>query len=312
MNKAAMHRITLIPGDGIGPEVINSAVRIIEAAGVEIDWDERTAGLTAFDRCGNPVPEDTVESIRRNGVALKGPIGTPIGTGFRSVNVALRQAFDLYANLRPVVSFEGVPSKYGRINLTIVRENTEEFYAGRERFIDEAHTVAETIGVISRINSERIAGFAYEYARANQRRKITIVHKANILKNTHGLFLETARRVGTAYPEIITEDRIVDNMAMQLVLRPEQFDVILAPNLIGDILSDLCAGLVGGLGLVPGANIGNKTAIFEAVHGTAPDIAGRNIANPTAVILSAAMMLEYLGERNAAERIKNAVKEVLR
>jgi isocitrate dehydrogenase (NAD+) len=307
-----MHTVTLIPGDGIGPSITDVAVRVIQAAGVKIEWEKVEAGLPAIDKYRDPLPTHVIESIQRSRVALKGPLTTPVGSGFRSVNVALRKEFDLYVNLRPSRSFEGVPSRYKEIDLVIVRENTEEFYAGIEHYIDPARSAAETIGVVTRSGSERIIRYAYEYARKHNRKKVTSVHKANILKYTGGLFLEVSRAIGSAYPDIRTEDKIVDNMAMQMVINPLQFDVIVTTNLFGDILSDLASGLVGGLGLAPGANIGYDAAIFEAVHGSAPDIAGKNIANPAALLLAGVMMLKHLGENEAANRIEKAVEEVIR
>ena len=307
-----MHRVTLIPGDGIGPSICDAAVRIIDATGVPIEWEQVEAGLSAIDKYKDPLPPYVLESIGRTRVALKGPLTTPVGSGFRSVNVALRKEFDLYANLRPARSFEGVQSRYKEIDLVIVRENTEEFYAGIEHYIDPSRSAAETIGVVTRSGSTRILEYAYEYARAARRKKVTTVHKANILKYTGGLFLEVARQVGTRYPDIVSNDRIIDNMAMQMVINPNQFDVIVTTNLFGDILSDLASGLVGGLGLAPGANIGYNAAIFEAVHGSAPDIAGKNLANPSAVVLAAAMMLRHLKENAAADKIENAVAAVIK
>ncbi len=307
-----MHRVTLIPGDGIGPSIADAAVKVIEAAGVTIQWDKVEAGMAAIDKYRDPLPPGVIESIKTNKVALKGPLTTPIGSGFRSVNVALRKEFDLYANIRPAHSFEGVPSRYKDIDLVIVRENTEEFYAGIEHYIDPSRSAAETIGIVTRMGSERIVRYAYEYARKFGRKKVTTVHKANILKYTGGLFLDVSREVGKLYPEIQTDDKIVDNTAMQMVVNPHQFDVIVTTNLFGDILSDLASGLVGGLGLAPGANIGYDEAIFEAVHGSAPDIEGKNLANPCALILASVMMLRYLGEESAAGRIENAVGQVLK
>ena len=306
-----MHKVTLIPGDGIGPSIADVAVNVINAAGVKIEWETVEAGLPAIDKYKDPLPEHVLESIRQTNVALKGPLTTPVGSGFRSVNVALRKEFDLYANVRPARSFEGVPSKYHNIDLVIVRENTEEFYAGIEHYIDPQRSAAETIGVVTRSGSERILRYAYEYARKQKRKKVTTVHKANILKYTGGIFLEASRRIAGEYPEIVTEDKIIDNMAMQMVINPYQFDVIVTTNLFGDILSDLASGLVGGLGLAPGANIGYNAAIFEAVHGSAPDIAGKNIANPTALVLAGAMMLRHLKEGPAADRIEAAVAAVI-
>ena len=307
-----MHRVVLIPGDGIGPSISDVAVAVIEASGVQIDWVRMEAGIPAIDKYKDPLPQHVLDMIREVRVALKGPLTTPVGSGFRSVNVALRKEFDLYANLRPAHSFEGVASRYSDVDLIIVRENTEEFYAGIEHYIDPQRSAAETIGIVTRTGSERILRFAYEFARQHGRRKVTTVHKANILKYTGGLFLEVSRKVAGDFPEIVSEDKIVDNMAMQMVLDPHQFDVIVTTNLFGDILSDLASGLVGGLGLAPGANIGYNMAIFEAVHGSAPDIAGKNIANPTAIVLAGAMMLRHLGEDSAADRIEKAVADVLR
>jgi isocitrate dehydrogenase (NAD+) len=307
-----MHKITLIPGDGIGPSIAEVTVRVIEAAGVKIEWETVEAGLPAIDKYKDPLPPHVLDSIRLTNVALKGPLTTPVGSGFRSVNVALRKEFDLYANVRPAHSFEGVASRYADIDLIVIRENTEEFYAGIEHYIDPQRSAAETIGVVTRSGSERIIRYAYEYARKHKRKKVTTVHKANILKYTGGLFLEVARKVGEEYADLVTEDKIVDNMAMQMVINPHQFDVIVTTNLFGDILSDLSSGLVGGLGLAPGVNIGYNAAIFEAVHGSAPDIAGKNIANPSALVLAGVMMLRHLGEDAAAERIERAVAEVIR
>lgn len=307
-----MYAVTLIPGDGIGPSIADAAVRILDAAGVLIEWETVSAGLGAIDKYKDPLPPHVLESIVRTKVALKGPLTTPVGSGFRSVNVALRKEFDLYVNLRPARSFDGVQSRYKDIDLVIVRENTEEFYAGIEHYIDPSRSAAETIGVVTRSGSTRIVEYAYEYARANKRKKVTTVHKANILKYTGGLFLEVSRQVGARYSDITTEDKIVDNMAMQMVINPHQFDVIVTTNLFGDILSDLASGLVGGLGLAPGANIGYGTAIFEAVHGSAPDIAGRNLANPCALVLASVMMLRHLKENAAADKIEKAVAAVLK
>lgn len=307
-----MHRITLIPGDGIGPSIADSTLRVLEAAGVAIEWVRVEAGLAAIDKYKDPLPAHVIEAIKDTKVALKGPLTTPVGSGFRSVNVALRKEFDLYVNLRPARSFAGVPSRYENIDLIVVRENTEEFYAGIEHYIDPSRSAAETIGIVTRSGSQRIVRYAYEYARKLHRKKVTTVHKANILKYTGGLFLEVSREIGAQYPDIRTEDKIIDNMAMQMVVNPHQFDVIVTTNLFGDILSDLASGLVGGLGLAPGANIGYNASIFEAVHGSAPDIAGKNLANPCALILGAVMMLRHLNEDGAADRIEKAVSEVLR
>ncbi|HEY6951034.1 MAG TPA: isocitrate/isopropylmalate family dehydrogenase [Bacteroidota bacterium] len=307
-----MHRVTLISGDGIGPSIAEASRRVIEATGVRIDWDIHEAGMAGIDKFKDPLPRETLESIAKNKVALKGPLTTPVGMGFRSVNVALRKEFDLYINLRPAKSIEGVKTAFSGVDLVVFRENTEEFYAGIEHYIDAKKSAAETIGVVTKTGSERIVRAAFEYARKHKRKKVTIVHKANIMKYTSGLFLDVGREVGREFPEIICDDKIIDNMAMQLVTRPQQFDVIVTTNLFGDILSDLCSGLVGGLGLSPGANIGYDTAIFEAVHGSAPDIAGKDIANPCAMILAGGMMLDYLGEEAASERVKAAVAGVLK
>jgi isocitrate dehydrogenase (NAD+) len=306
-----MHKITLIPGDGIGPSIAEVAVSVIEASGVSVEWVRVEAGLPAIEKYKDPLPPQVLESIRETRIALKGPLTTPVGSGFRSVNVALRKEFDLYANIRPARSFVGAPSRYKDIDLVIVRENTEEFYAGIEHYIDPARSAAETIGVVTRSGSERILRYAYEYARKHGRKKVTTVHKANILKYTGGLFLDISREVAAGYTEIRTEDKIVDNMAMQMVLNPYQFDVIVTTNLFGDILSDLASGLVGGLGMAPGANIGYTTSIFEAVHGSAPDIAGKDIANPVAIVLAGVMMLRHLGEDQAAGKIEKAVADVV-
>lgn len=307
-----MHTVTLIPGDGIGPEITEAALHVIEAAGVPIEWERYDAGVKAIEQYKDPLPSHVLDSIRRTNVVLKGPLTTPVGTGFRSVNVALRKEFDLYVNLRPAKSFEGVESHWHNIDLIVFRENTEEFYAGIEHYIDPSRSAAETIGVVTRASSERILRYAYEYARSHGRKKMTIVHKANILKFTSGLFLEVGKKLATEYPDIQTNDRIIDNMCMQLVMNPHQFDVIATTNLFGDILSDLCSGLVGGLGVAPGANIGATVAMFEAVHGSAPDIAGKNISNPSALILAAAMLLRHLGEPAAAEGVEKAVAATIR
>jgi isocitrate dehydrogenase (NAD+) len=299
------HTITLIPGDGIGPEVAASVVRIIEATGVEITWETHYAGAQALEKFGETLPPALLESIKRNGVALKGPVTTPIGKGFTSVNVGLRQALDLYANLRPVRALPNVPCRYPELDLVVVRENTEDLYSGIEHVVVPG--VVESLKIITEKASTRVSRFAFEFARRERRRKITAIHKANIMKLSDGLFLECFYNVAKGYPEIIADDKIVDNACMQLVMRPEQFDVMLMENLYGDILSDLCAGLVGGLGLVPGANIGEQGAVFEAVHGSAPDIAGQGIANPTALLQSSILMLRYLGERDAAEKIESSM-----
>jgi isocitrate dehydrogenase (NAD+) len=302
-----MRTITLIPGDGIGPEIVSAAQEVIKATDVKIDWEYQEAGLSAIEKYRDPLPKQVLESIQRNKLVLKGPLTTPVGTGFRSVNVAIRKEFDLYVNLRPVKSFQGIPSIWHGVDLIIFRENTEEFYSGLEHYIDAAKSAAEAIGIVTRFSSERISRYAFEYARAHGRKKVTIVHKANILKYTSGLFLEVGQQISKEYPEIETNDKIIDNFSMQLVMNPHQFDVIVTTNMFGDILSDLCAGLVGGLGLAPGANIGKDVAMFEAVHGSAPDIAGKHIANPSAIILAAAMMLRHIGEFDSADKIEKAV-----
>ncbi len=307
-----MHEVTLIPGDGIGPSITDSARRIIEAAGVKIAWEVVEAGVAALDKFKDPLPKDVLDSIGRTKVALKGPLTTPIGSGFRSVNVALRKEFDLYANVRPARTFEGVTSQHIDLDIVIVRENTEEFYAGIEHYIDPQRSAAETIGIVTRSGSARILKYAYEYARRHNRKKVTTVHKANILKYTGGIFLDVSREIAAEYPDLESNDRIIDNMAMQMVMNPHQFDVIVTTNLFGDILSDLASGLVGGLGLAPGANIGYNVSLFEAVHGSAPDIAGKNLANPAAVILAGVLMLHHLNEGNAADRIERAVREVVK
>ncbi|HEV8525330.1 MAG TPA: isocitrate dehydrogenase (NAD(+)) [Terriglobales bacterium] len=304
------HKVTLIPGDGIGPEVTDAAVRIIAAAGVSIEWERQQAGATAYEKYKEYLPKDLIESIERNCVALKGPITTPIGEGFPSVNVALRKRFDLYANVRPVRNLPSVPTRYPGVNLVIIRENTEGLYSGIEHEVVPG--VVESLKIITERASTRIARFAFEYARREGRRKIFAIHKANIMKLSDGLFLRCARNVAKEYPEITYGEHIVDNTCMQLVMNPYQYDMLLLENLYGDIISDLAAGLVGGLGLVPGANLGDRCAIFEAVHGSAPDIAGKNIANPTAIVLSAVLMLRHLGERAAADRITAAIEQVYR
>ncbi|HZS93507.1 MAG TPA: isocitrate/isopropylmalate dehydrogenase family protein [Chloroflexota bacterium] len=324
------YRVTLIPGDGIGPEVTEATRRVIDATGVPIDWEVQEAGSDVMEKYGTPLPEQVIDSIRRNKVALKGPITTPIGTGFRSVNVALRKALDFYANLRPAKYYEGVRSKYPGTDLVIVRENTEDLYAGLE-FEEGKPETAELIktlddlsGVklrpdsgisikpISVTGTERIVRFAFEYARANKRRKVSGVTKANIMKFTDGLFMHVAKKVADQYPDIEYQEVLVDNMAMQLVQKPEEYDVLVLPNLYGDILSDLAAGLVGGLGVAPGANIGTEGALFEPVHGSAPKYTGQNKTNPTATLLSGIMMLRHLGEQAAADRAENALAAVIK
>ena len=301
--------ITLIPGDGIGPEVTDAVLRILQAAGVVIDWERHVAGIEAFERTGEALPRELLESIRRNKVALKGPVTTPVGEGFTSVNVGLRKALDLYANLRPVRNLPGAPSRFDGVDLVVVRENTEDLYAGLEHEVVPG--VVESLKIITARASTRIAEFAFDYARRHGRRKVTAVHKANIMKMGDGLFLESVRAIAGAYPDIIYDEKIVDAACMKLVLNPGQFDVLVMPNLYGDIVSDLCAGLVGGLGVVGSANLGADTGVFEAVHGSAPDIAGKNIANPTALLLSALLMLRYIDEGAAADQIMAALVRVL-
>lgn len=305
-----MYRITLIPGDGIGPDITAAAKTVLAASGARIQWDEKLAGEAAYREYGELLPEDTLASIRENKVALKGPLTTPVGIGYRSLNVTLRKEFDLYANLRPARTYQGVKSRYERVDLVVVRENTEDLYMGVEHMV--GRDAAESIKILTRPGCERIVRFAFDYAVREGRKKVTAVHKANIMKCTDGLFLEVARQVAGEYPQVEFEDRIIDNMCMQLVQKPELYDVLVMPNLYGDILSDLCAGLVGGLGVAPGANIGEKIATFEPVHGSAPKYAGMNKVNPTAIILSAVMMLQYLGEKDAAARVERALAEVIR
>jgi len=303
------HRVTCIPGDGIGPEIMAAAKIAVAATGVDIEWVEVEAGAGVIDKYGTPLPQSVVDTIRETKVAIKGPITTPVGSGFRSVNVALRKELDLYTNLRPAVSIPGVKSRYEGIDLVVVRENTEDLYVGVEHLVGT--DAAESIKIITRRGSERIARFAFDYARREGRRKVTVVHKANIMKLSDGLFLEVSRQVAQEYPDIECEDRIVDNMCMQLVQKPELYDVLLCPNLYGDIVSDLCAGLVGGLGVAPGGNIGDGIAVFEPVHGSAPKYAGLDRADPTALILSAVMMLRHLGEPEAAHALFQGVRAVI-
>jgi len=305
---------TLIDGDGIGPEIVSAAIEVLEAAGGHFEWDVQLAGMEGLAKTGDPLPEATIESIRRTRLALKGPLTTPVGGGYRSVNVALREMFTLFANVRPAKSlFRG--GRFEDVDLVLVRENTEGLYVGVEHFIaidDDPRAVAEPSGIITRFGCRRIACFAFEYALRHGRKKVTVVHKANILKKLTGLFLETVLDIGREYQDRLQiEERIVDNCAMQLVINPQQFDMILTTNMFGDILSDEMAGLVGGLGTTPGANIGANAAIFEAVHGSAPDIAGQGIANPTAVIMAGAMMLDYIGLTGPAERVRRAVSLTL-
>ena len=304
-----MKRVTLIKGDGIGPEISDAVVRIIEAAGVEIDWDVQTAGADVAETEGSPLPQRVIDSVKANKVALKSPVTTPIGKGFRSVNVQLRKELDLYSNLRPCYNLPGIKTRYENVDIVVVRENTEDLYAGIERQIDE--DTAESIKKITRFASERIAEFAFDYAVKNNRKEVCVVTKANICKLSDGLFLDSARNIAKKYSQINFREILVDNCCMQLVQNPNQFDVLLLPNLYGDIVSDLCAGLIGGLGIALGANIGKDYAVFEPVHGSAPDIAGKNKANPTAMLMSSIEMLNYIGEREAGERIRKALFETL-
>jgi isocitrate dehydrogenase (NAD+) len=323
------YNVTLIPGDGTGPEIMEATRRALEATGVAFNWDVQDAGVDVMDRFGTPLPDQVIESIRRNKVAIKGPITTPVGTGFRSVNVALRKTLDLYVNLRPCKTYKGVRSRYDAIDLVVVRENTEDLYAGVEfdvntpetaELIEELHRLggyelrkdsALAVKAISIFGSRRIVKFAFEYARQNKRRLVTAVHKANIMKYADGLFLHVAEELAKEYPDIEFNNVIVDNMCMQLVQKPDLYDVLVMPNLYGDILSDLCAGLVGGLGVAPGANIGDGIAVFEPIHGSAPRYAGQNKVNPTAAMLSGVMMLRYLGEMEAADRLEQALADVI-
>jgi isocitrate dehydrogenase (NAD+) len=306
--------VTLIPGDGIGPSITAATVRILEAAGAQVSWDERLAGVAALETHHTPIPEETLESVRRTRVSLKGPLTTPVGTGFRSINVALRKEFDLYANVRPALTLQS-GGRYDDIDLVLIRENTEGLYVGVEHYIgvgEDPKAAAESVMIITRYGAERIVRYAFDYALANGRRKVTLAHKANILKYTQGLFLDVGREIAKEYEgRVEFEDRIIDATAMLLVLNPYQFDVLVMENMFGDILSDQMAGLVGGLGMAPGGNIGRNAAIFEPVHGSAPDIAGLGIANPTAMILASCMMLEHLGQHDVAKRVRTAVTETL-
>ena len=303
------HTITLIAGDGIGPEVSGAVVSILETAGLDVEWESHLAGVLALEHHGATLPDSLLDSIRRNTVALKGPVTTPVGGGFTSVNVGLRKALDLFVNLRPVWNIPSVASKYQGIDLVIVRENTEDLYSGLEHEIIPG--VVESLKIITEEASTRVARFAFEYARKHKRHRVTAVHKANIMKMSDGLFLRTVYKVATEYPDIVCDDRIVDATCMHLVMNPAQFDILLLPNLYGDIVSDLCAGLVGGLGVVPGANLGTEIGVFEAVHGSAPDIAGQGIANPMALLLSAILMLRHIDEGVMADRIMAALGAVL-
>ncbi len=306
-----MTTITVLKGDGIGPDIIDATIQILDKAGCGFDYEFVDAGITALEKHGELLPESTIEAIKRNKIALKGPLTTPVGEGFTSINVTLRRTFSLYANLRPVVSFKGTKARYDNIDIITVRENTEGMYSGLGQVVTDDGSEAEAVSKVTRQGAERIVRFAYELARREGRKKVTAVHKANILKSTSGLFLKVAREVGEEYPDIESAEMIVDNTCMQLVMNPQQFDVIVTTNLFGDILSDLCAGLVGGLGMAPGANIGKDCAIFEAVHGSAPDIAGKNLANPTSVVLAAIQMLEYMGMNDKATKIRDAIRDVI-
>ncbi|MBC2579543.1 isocitrate dehydrogenase (NAD(+)) [Clostridium sp. DJ247] len=304
------HKITLIPGDGIGPEVTAAARKVIDAAGVKIEWEVVKAGEEVIKEYGTPLPDYVLDSIKKNKVALKGPVTTPVGKGFRSVNVTLRQTLNLYANIRPIKTYEGIKSRFSDVDLVIFRENTEDLYAGIEHMVSE--DIAESIKIISKKASDRIVKYAFDYAKKHGRTKVTAVHKANIMKLSDGLFLRCARNVAEAYEDVKFDDVIVDAMSMKLVMDPEKYDLLVMPNLYGDIISDLAAGLVGGLGMVPGANIGEDGAVFEPAHGSAPDIAGQNKANPVATILSGVMMLNHLGELEAAAKIEAAVAKVIK
>lgn len=304
-----MHNITLIKGDGIGPEIADAVLKIIKASGVEINWDVQTAGADVIKSEGVPLPNRVIESVKKNKIALKTPVTTPIGKGFRSVNVQLRKDLDLYSNLRPCYNLPSIKTRYDNVDIVVVRENTEDLYAGIERQVDK--DTAESIKRITRFASERIAKFAFDYAQKNNRKEVTVVTKANICKLSDGLFLDSARKIAKDYPQIKFSEILVDNCCMQLVQNPEKFDVLLLPNLYGDIVSDLCAGLIGGLGIAQGANIGTDFAVFEPVHGSAPDIAGKDIANPTALLMSAIEMLNYIGETQKAEKIKTALFKTL-
>ncbi len=306
-----MHVVTLIKGDGIGPSIMDEAVKVIDASGAKITWEEAYAGLSAFEQFGTPLPDATLTSFDKTRVAFKGPLTTVVGTGFRSINVALRQQYDLYANVRPAKSWAGIKTRFEDVDIVIVRENTEGLYAGLEHYLTPKKDIAESLAVVTRAASERIVDYAFQYARDNQREKVTVCHKANILKYTQGLFLDVAREIASHYPEIKFDEKIIDAACMHMVMNPKQFDVVVTTNMFGDILSDLTAGLVGGLGLIPGANIGANAALFEAVHGSAPDIAGKNLANPIAVIMAGAMMLSHLGEQEAADRVIKAVETVV-
>ncbi|MCC5451549.1 isocitrate dehydrogenase [Rheinheimera sp. UJ51] len=303
--------ITVIKGDGIGPSIVEAAIQVLEKAGCDFDYEYVDAGLTALEKTGELLPQATLDAILKNKITLKGPLTTPVGEGFTSINVTLRKKFNLYANVRPVISFKGTKARYENIDIITIRENTEGMYSGHGQTVSEDGETAQASSIVTKEGARRIAEFAFETARRENRKKVTIVHKANILKSTSGLFLKTAREVAQSYPDIEVQEMIVDNTCMQLVMNPQQFDVIVTTNLFGDILSDLCAGLVGGLGMAPGANIGKDCAIFEAVHGSAPDIAGKNLANPSSVILASIQMLEYLGMKDKADKILAALTDVI-
>ena len=307
-----MPTVTLIKGDGIGPSIMNEALKVIAASGVNITWEEMDAGMAAFEKHGTPLPDETLASFDKTRLAFKGPLTTAVGgTGFRSINVALRQKYDLYANVRPAKSWAGVNTRYEDVDIVIVRENTEGLYAGLEHYLTPKKDIAESLAVVTRVASERIIEYAFQYARDNKRAKVTVCHKANILKYTQGLFLDVAREIAPRYPDIQYDEKIIDAACMHMVMNPKQFDVVVCTNMFGDILSDLTAGLVGGLGLIPGANIGADAALFEAVHGSAPDITGKNLANPTAVIMAGIMLLHHIGEHSAADNIQAAVEKVV-
>jgi len=308
-----MTNVVLIPGDGIGPEITNSVTTILEKAEADIKWVNAKAGLTAHEELGTPLPDDTIEAIEEHRIALKGPLTTPVGSGFRSVNVALRQQFNLYSNIRPAHTLPSIESPFRDVDMVLFRENTQGLYIGKEQWIEEGENKrhSEAIAVVTEEASKKIVKAAFEYAKQNDRKKVTLVHKANILKLTTGLFLEVGKKVAKDYPEIEFEDLIVDNMAMQMVMRPKQFDVVVTTNLFGDILSDLASGLVGGLGVTGAANIGDDAAMFEAVHGSAPDIVGKNIANPLALLFSSLMMLEHIDQKSVAENIRKAIYKTL-
>jgi isocitrate dehydrogenase (NAD+) len=307
-----MHKVTLIKGDGIGPSIMDEAVKIIDASGAKIQWEEAYAGMAAYDNFETPLPEATLDSFDSTRVAFKGPLTTVVGTGFRSINVALRQKYELYANIRPAMNWEGIKTRYDDVDIVIVRENTEGLYSGLEHYLTPKKDIAESLAVVTRSGSKRVIEYAFQYARDNGRKKVTVCHKANILKYTQGIFLDVARETAARYPDIQFDEKIVDAACMHMVMNPQQFDVVVTTNMFGDILSDLTAGLVGGLGLIPGANIGDDAALFEAVHGSAPDIAGKNLANPAAVIMAGVMMLNHLGEFAAAKRIKTAIEKIVR